>query len=804
MSTTFPIILNYLKTALRRMRSQKLYSIINITGLAVSLTLAILMLSHIHRELSYEKYFPKSERIYRARIDSVYGPNIRNWARSAPALGPELEESVPEIEDTCRLSQLTNDVLAPADIPLHQVEVQNGFLADSSFFSMFDIQINNDKAASAFGEPHRIVLSRRLADKLFPGRNPVGEILSSETYGEKGSWLVCGIMRDLPKESHMSVDYLVSMPTMPILINFPEVFEHRTWKAMYTYILLKPGVSLAQFNEKSPAFMRKFLSKKPGVTERLSLQPIRSIHLHSKLEGELSPNSDIANIYIFSAAVFLLMLISMVNYFNLATAQAFKHTKETGMRKILGASRRQLIGQHLGESILITMISFGASLALLALLIPVYGKLSETTIRFGEIMSLERFGLFLVFSLLIGFLSGLYPALTLSRFRIGDRNANGKRAGDAFSFLRKGLVVFQFTVSIFIIIGMVSVSRQLSFIQNRDLGFSMDSLIAVNINSDGFKSTDSLETLRDEIRNHSGVNGATLASYLPGKPFSIERLIPNRVKDSSTLPMLRFLRVDEQFIRTAGLTLVSGDNFTGRTGQYILNESARDILDLKHPLGVECRSDVHDGVAPIVGVVKDFHFASLHSPIEPLVLEYSPSWASYLLVNVSPKHVPVVLPFLKDKFTEISPGTLFRYQFISQVFDGSYDQEKRFFSLFEIFSLFAIFIACLGLFGLAALASETRVKEIGIRKVLGASSFRLSAMLSSEFLFLVLLANLLAWPAAFFAVGHWLNGFAYRSSMSVFSFLFAAVAAFFLALLTVGLRVTAVSRKNPVESLRCE
>ena len=801
---------NYFKTAARRLRTQKTYSLINILGMAVSLTCVILMLFHVQEELGFEKCFSKAERIYRVQTDSQYGSNFRNWATSAPALGPKLAESFPEIEGTARIIRLGESILvanADSSTP-RRFEETNGVMADASFPTMFDLKFLQGDPRSALSTPMKIVLNASLAKKYFPGQNPIGKTLVNESGPEKVIMQVSGVFRDLPRNTHLQIDYMMSMTSLPILLEYPEVMNHRTWKLMHSYVLLRPGQSPDWFKDKAPAFMKTFLAEKPGQKESLRLQPIRSIHLHSKLEGEIKPNSDIVYIYIFSATALLLLLIAGVNFVNLATAQACRRMKEIGMRKVLGAGRGQLVKQHLGESILTTLVAFVCSLGFLLLSLPLYNRISEKMLHFRDVMTMHNALFCLALVLLLGILSGLYPAFIVSGFRIGNTLKSGRLPLPSASRLRKGLVVFQFAVSTFIILGTLTINRQLLFFRSRDLGFDKDRLIAVNLDETTRRlAADVRQSLKNEILRQRGVSDAALVSQLFGTPFSNERLTPVWVRDRNTLPMLRFLRVDEDFIKTAGLTLVQGQNFQNRALQktaYIISESTQAVLNLKQPLGIKCRSDIHDGEAPIVGVIKDFHFASLQSPIEPLVLEYSPAMTQFLLVKVSGDHYREVLEQLRKKFKEIAPQTLFRYRFVNDVFDQNYEMENRIFALFKIFSIIAIGIACLGLFGLTALAAESRVKEIGIRKVLGASNLGIVQLLTSEFLRLVLLGYLIACPLAYIAIGKWLDNFAYKAGISAWTFFVSVFLALTFALLTMGVKALVAARANPVDSLKYE
>jgi putative ABC transport system permease protein len=803
------MIKNYLKIALRIIRRQKLFSFLNIAGLAVSLTCSFLIILHVKDELGYETNFPKADRLYRVQVNSKYGSNFRNWAASAPALGPMLEESFPEIEKAARLSPLGREILSyvTPEGARRSFEETNGFLADPSAFSLFDLKFLSGDAQTALNEPRTIVLTSTLAAKYFSNDNPIGKTIMNES--QKEPLKVTGVIQDFPQNSHLRVNYLVSMPTLLTYTGMPEeIFNHRTWKVMYTYVLLAPHQKTGSFDSKSPAFMKDFLSERPGVVEELRLQPIRQIHLHSKLEGDFGANSDIAYVYIFSGTALLLLLIAAVNFVNLSTAQSFKRMKEIGIRKVVGARKGQVIKQYLGESFLLTFLSAGLTLILLNFILPFYNQVSGKTIFFKDIVGVKNV-LFLL--LLMGFLTllaGLYPAFFASRFQPASSLKSVRDPRSSTNRLRKGLVVFQFVISIFMIFCTLSIYRQLVFFHNQDLGFDKDKLIALRLYGDFRENViQNMDALKNEILRNSGVSHVALTSGLPGTPFSNERLTPVSVEDKNALPMLRFIRVDENFIETLGLDIVQGRNFDRVSDQksaYIISESVAAALNLEQPLGVECRSDVHEGTAPIVGVIKDFHFASLHNPIEPLVLEYRPEWTGYMLVKVQGESFAETLQFLRQKFQEIAPGYLFSYVFVDDVFNRNYENENRAYDLFKVFSIIALLVACLGLFGLTVYAAETRIKEIGIRKVLGASAPSITLLLSREFVRWVLLANIVAWPAAYLAMNKWLENFAFRVHIQVWTFLISAALVMLFALVTVSYQAIKTASSNPVDSLRYE
>jgi putative ABC transport system permease protein len=802
------MIKNYLKIALRVIKRQKLFSFLNITGLAVSLSCCFLIFLHVKGEISYETHFPKANRLYRIQTNSKYGSTFRNWGASAPALGPILEETFPEVEKTARIRNLGREVLSyqPSQGSPKRFEEWGGFIADASILSMLDLECLIGDPRTALKEPFSVVLTESLAKKYFADENPIGKTLLNESRNQP--YQVTGVIPDMPRNTHLKIEYMISMSSFVTIMGFPEALTHRTWKAFFTYVLLEPGQSPESFQAKVPAFMKSYHADAPERQEEILLQPIRKIHLHSKLEGEIGPNSDIAYVYIFSGTALLLLLIAAVNFVNLSTAQSFKRTKEIGIRKVVGARRGQVIKQYLGESLLITTLSACFTLFLLYFLLPVYDHMTGNSMNFGDIFQAQNILFLLLLMVSLSLLAGVYPAFFASRFQPANTLKTIKDPRSATTRLRNGLVVFQFVISIFMIFSTVTIYRQLVFFHNKDLGFEKDKLVAFRLygelREDVINNTDALKT---EILRHSAVSSVALSSNLLGSSFSNERLTPAGVADKASLPLLRFIRVDEGFVETAGLEIVKGRNFdrtSDQKGGYIITESVAEALDLAQPLGVECRSDIHDGVAPIVGVIKDFHFASLHNRIEPLVLEYRPTWTGYLFVRVESGQFKEALEFLRQKFNEVAPNHLFSYVFQDEYFNRSYEIENRSYSLFRIFSMIALLVACLGLFGLTVYAAETRVKEIGIRKVLGASIPSITVLMSREFILWVVIANIIALPAAYLAMNRWLSNFAYRIHIHAWTFVFSTILVMLFAMTTVSYQAIRAAISDPIDSLRYE
>jgi len=802
------MLLNYVKIAWRVLFRQKLFSLLNIVGLAVSLTCVLILFLHIRYELSYESGFPKADRIYRVQVNSKYGSNLRNWAASAPALGPLLERSFPEIELTARISPLGTQIMSlPSDRGTSKrIEEYRGFYADPSALTIFDLEFVSGDPSTALREPHSLVLTASMAARYFGESDPLNQTLVMD--GRDQPLLVTGIFQDLPANTHLKINYLVSMSNFGIDMGNQDLLHHRTWKSMYTYVLLRSPADAPRFAEKSPPFMRDYHADRPNRVENLVLQPIGRIHLHSRLEGEMRPNGDIAYVYIFSAAGLLILLIAGVNFVNLSTALSFKRAREIGVRKVIGARKGQIIHQYLGESLLITLAAGAVGICFSAAAIPLYNRLAGRSLAVRSILTPENLLLYLFLIGLLGILAGLYPAFFISAFQPVSTLTSGKNPRSFAARLRRGLVMVQFVISIFMIFGTITIHRQLAFFQNRDLGFDKDQLVAVRLYPDQRRAVHrNARALKAELRGLSAVSHVALISHLPGGSFSNERLTPVGTADKTTLPMLRFVRVDEDFIETAGLDLLEGRNFDPASDQpsaYIISESVASVMGLERPLGLACESDVHGETASVVGVIKNFHFASLHAPIQPLVLEYRPEWTGWLLVKVQSRRFPEVLAFLESKFAEIAPGQLFRYLFVDEYFDRNYAQERSSGRLFRVFTVLAILVAGLGLFGLTVYAAQVRVKEIGIRKVLGASLSGLALLMSREFLIWVMLANVAAWPLAYWAMDRWLAEFAYRVQINLETFILAGGLSMLLAGLTVSFQAIKTAAADPVQSLRYE
>lgn len=801
---------NYLKVAMRNIVRGRLNSALNIAGLSIGIACSLLMIMHVRQEMNWESGFPKADRIFRLTNQGLTG-DARHWAVVSPLHGLEIRQDIPEIEQTTRLYTMFSNILAwiPEGGAPRRFQEEGGFYADPATISMFDLEFLKGDPETALDEVNTVILTESLASKYFGDEEPIAKLLRNER--SNTAYRVTGVIADFDFHTHMRFDFLVSMETFykeMIDNGARDWLEARGWAHFYTYCMLGPNIPLEQAEAKLPGFTANFyrdFGTREEILEqtRLHFQPVSAIHLYSHLEQEMGPNSDISHVYIFFAIALFLLVIAGVNFVNISTAQAFKRMKEIGVRKVMGAGRWQLVRQFLGESAMLTVGAALLSLGLFQAAAPLYNRLSGYSLSLARILTPANIGGLLVLVVLLSFAAGLYPALFMAGFRPSDTFRGVRDPGSAAARVRKGLLVFQFVISIFMIFCTITIWRQMRFFQNEDLGFDKEGLLVVELYGDLRRNTDALKT---EMRGHSAVSLAGMASNLPGERLSVENLRPQGVEDDTQLPSMRYLRVDEDYIETMKMEITRGRSFKGltrTTPAFILNEAAVAALQLENPVGKTAEN--FRGVrAEIIGVVKNFHFNSFHHAVEPLVLDFRPVACEHLFLRVQKNRIPDVIRFVQTRLGEVAPANLFLYTFVDDEWNRLYLSESRMNDIFQAFSLLAIVISCLGLFGLSAYAAQTRTKEIGVRKVLGANGFQLVTLLSRDFALWVLLANLVAWPLAALAMRRWLQGFVYRVNLSLPTFVLSGAAALLVALLTVGYQAARAARADPIDSLRYE
>lgn len=796
---------NYLIIAFRNLFRQKLNSILNIIGLSIGLVCVFLITFHVKEEISYDNGFSKADRIFRITNENM-GDKPRHWAATAPLMGILMAHEIGEIEQVARFHRPYPDRVfsySPAEGTHLRFEEKNGFYADSTVIDMFDLQFIHGNPQTALHKVNTIVLTEAIAQKYFGRENPLGKVIHDNL--DNSPLTVTGVLKQIPFPSHLKFDYLISMATR-YQGQDKEALESRGWAGFYNYILVNSSESKAVVEAKMPEFMVRFYEPEGETreeilsTRKLHLQPITVIHLHSKLEKEMAPNSDITYVYIFSIAALLILLLAAVNFVNISTAQAFGRMKEIGVRKVIGASQSQLIRQFIGESLLITLIATILALVIFAITLPVYNELAAKNIDQKQLFTLSNISFVLLLALGIGLLAGSYPAWFVSSFNPISSLKGRKNISWSVNAFKKGLVVFQFMVSVFMIFSTIIIYQQLQFFHTKDVGFDRDQLVAVKMYGGMFEK---IEAIMQALKENPAVSNFSMVSTLPGDRFGTDMFVP--LNDPDNAVQIRHIWVNANFLPTFNIKLKEGSSFSNlplSKTAYILNEAAVQDLQLKSPVGSKfiCRGDTGE----VVGVVKDFHFASFHESIEPLVIVHKPFATNYMLIHVQGNQLAATLQSLESTFTNLSPESLFSYTFLDEKLNHLYESENRMSQVFGVFAGFAILISCLGLFGLSAYAAELRTKEVGIRKVLGASVPGVVLLLSKDFLKLVLIATLVAWPLAYWGTSRWLEGFAYRIDVDWQVFIISGMFALSVAFLTISYQAIKAALMNPVKSLRNE
>jgi putative ABC transport system permease protein len=691
---------------------------------------------------------------------------------------------------------------------VNRFEEKTGFFTDAAAIELFNIPFISGNAQSALTEANSIILTEKLAKKYFGNEDPLGKIIQDDL--NKVPFKVTGVIQSFSFPTHLKFDYLLSMPTIQRYID-QQMLDNKTWSAVYTYVRLNERTTKAAVESKFPGFMLGFYKsigetpKEILTSRKIHLQPIADIHLYSKLEKEMYPNSDIKYVYIFSIVAMFILLVAAVNFINISTALAFSRMKEIGMRKVAGATKYQLIGQFIGESLLITLLSAIVALLLVKAAFPLYTLLAGAGNHFNieELFTLSNTALLLLLVVCCGLLAGSYPAWFVANFNPINSMKGKKDVRFSLNFVRKGLIVFQFAVSVFMIFGTIIVYKQMRLFHNKDMGFDKEQVVAVTMYGPMWKH---FGALINDIKKNPAINGFSVVSTLPGDRFSMQPFYQANTTDKDVSS--RIMWADERLLPTLKIELKEGRNFFNqfpdiKKNEFILNEAAVKAYKLTNAIGQQFIMDNRD-TGEVVGVIKDFNFASLHASVEPLAIRYDPFRANYLMVKVQPSQMPQTLQFLESNIRTLSPESVFAYTFLDEKMKLLYGAEDQLSRVFKAFALFVIFIACLGLFGLSAYSAQLRTREVGIRKVLGASVGKLAVLLLKDFIILVLAGIVFAWPFAWWAMSHWLNGFAYRIPIDGWVFTLSGILSLAGALATVSYQAIKAAMLNPVISLKQE
>lgn len=796
---------SYLRIMFRNLKSQRFYSFINIIGLSVGITACILVALYIKQDLGYDTYHKNARQIYRVEFSITESGRTAHNTQSQALLGPTLKNEYPEIKKLSRIYFSDRKLVKAGDIKNFEDRIT---YADSAFFDIFSYYVLLGNQAQFLKKENSIVLSESAARKYFGNKNPLGEIIEIDN---KYIFEVNGVIKDVPVNSHFRFDFIApysSLDKQPVANFFPQ------WGATfgsYTYMLVEKGFDPKTFEKKTENFFKTYSDIKSGGW-RVLVRPLLGIHLNSHLADEIEENSSMSRIIILSSIALFILLLACINFVNLSTARASKRAVEIGLRKVMGAGKFQLVKQFLGESVMLALTALLISVITVILVMPSFSTLVGTTIGFD--LSDNWTTIFLIIGgvLFVGFLAGIYPAFFISSYQpvkvLKGNLSHGDSGKQSTSFLRKGLVVLQFSISIILIAGTIIVNLQLKYLRDYSMGFNKEYMIVLPVQE---KIDNNYKTIKNEIRNIPGVQGVTTGRGAPVSSNNIgTECKPN--SDGKGSFAIEVNSVDYDYMDHFGVKLVAGRNFSEEfTSDFpnamIINEKMVKNLGFKNAqdaIGKSYNISLNDFKPEIIGVVKDFNSSSLHNEITAQVFMSNPGWFKEFIVKTNSVNMATTIRKLKDVWARFFPQFPFEYNFLDESIDRMYKSEEKYSRVISTFSLVALFIACLGLLGLASFVAEQRKKEIGIRKVHGASIKSIVQNISGEFALLVIISNLIAWPLTYYFMNKWLQDFAYRIDLSWWIFFVSGLIALIIAMLTVGFQAVKAAVANPVESLKNE
>lgn len=790
---------NYLKMTIRNMRRHTIYSFINVIGLAIGMACCILILLWVLQELSFDRFHEKKDRLFRV-LQHIKYSEVVTWSITQGPLGPALKEEIPEIDDFARYENARwrlryND----------NVLVRSGGYVDPSFLKMFSFPLIKGDPETALTDPHSMIITEELAGAIFGNEDPIGKVLP---IGDRWDIKVTGVLKNIPDNSHLSFDFL---GTMAFAKELGFSVERWTNSTFTTYLLLHEAVS-SEIVEKK---IYDFLDAKPTLEdwEKLTLQPIPEIHFSTGIGYDNAVKMNIQYIYIFFGAASFILLIACINFMNLSTARSSLRSKEVGMRKVAGAYKGQLIYQFLNESVLLSLLSFIIAMGIVALCLPYFNQLSGKDFSMSSLGTpLMIMSIFIV-TVFTGILSGSYPAFILSSFQVVRVLKGAEKIGSGKSLFRRTLVVFQFVISVLLLVGTFVIYSQIRYMQNQDIGYDKENLVS-------FQAAPQVRQQYDAFRNELVKNPSILnvarSSSVPTFGFTFSNSLWHwEGQDPDEDVLFRNTFVDYDYFDTFKMEMVSGRNFSraflSDNSGMILNERALQVMGFDDPIGKRIDYGRNDNLTPfhVIGVVKDFNFRSLHSEIEPLVILLSGGtfgWSnpSIVYARITSGNISETIASMKTTYETFAPDYTFDYEFVDESFERLYLAEEGIGNILKTFTGLAIFISCLGLLGLASFMAMRRTKEIGVRKVFGASVSGIIVLLIKEFSKWIIIANIISWPLAYFAMNRWLQRFAYRTNVQLWIFLAVGGTTLMIAVFTVGYQAVKAARTNPAEALKYE
>lgn len=819
------MIKNYLKIAWRNVLKSKLFSAINVFGLSVGMTCCMLLLLYILSEVSFDSHHQFDKDIYLVRSVRIQSSGEKMDNPRAPSpYARAIKSEFPEVKQVTRLWQnfLENKTLLRVEEsgkPVKSFYETRGYHVDSTFFDVFTYQFLEGDAHTALDDAHAVVLSEEVARNLFGNVSALNKIIRlGGTTGNGENFRVTGVYRDESARSHIDARFFVSMNAGWVGGFLREQKQDFTNNNMfYTYIRLAPGTDAAGFEKKLPAFINKYARqdlKAAGVDKQMALLAVNDIHLFSQIESIVTPTTSSTYLYVLASIALFTLLIACINFMNLATARSAKRAAEVGIRKVMGAGKGGLVGQFLGESLVLTFIALGIAAVLVTLFLPVFNEISGKSLDFNELFKPEIILAFIVLALVTGLLAGSYPAFYLSVFNPLDVIKGKFINSVSATTLRKGLVVVQFVISTGLVVATLVIQTQMKYMREQPLGFTKDQQLVIPLRTDAAKHA--YTALRNEFLQNSQVEGASGTSYYPGilNPSDMSLYPSNQSINEAKLVKTNWVAPD--FMKTMGFEMVAGRmlsaDFPGDTNyKMVVNEATLRKMDIPvdkaigSKLNFDSNSEGVTHALEIVGVVKDFHFADLHQAIEPYALFLNmKSDFNYIVTHVNSRDVGKVLPFIESKWKSLVPDEPFTYTFLDQDFQNNYAADARTSRIVNSFTIISIVISCLSLFGLAAFAAQQRIKEIGVRKVLGASVTSIVALLSGDFVKLVIVSIVIATPLTWYVMDKWLQGFAYKISIQWWMFVLAGALAVVIAIITVSTQAIKAAITNPVKSLKSE
>ncbi|HEV2482682.1 MAG TPA: ABC transporter permease [Puia sp.] len=800
---------HFFQLAWRNLKKRKLSALINITGLSIGMACCVLITLYVRNEFSYDRYHTKADRIYRVtqtfrsvqKGENPGPPSPQDfWVWGCAPVGPALQADFPEIEKVVRFMSPLNILLQHGD---KRIQQDNVVCMDSTAFDVFSWKMIYGDPHTALIAPYSIVLTRSVAEKFFGNTNPVGQVFRGDN---QVNLHVTGVMEDVPPNSQFTFSALLSMSTDRI--SEPQVYNEWGYVDFYTYLLLKKNATIDGLQAKAADFVKRHDPDDKGYA--ISFEKFTDAYLHSVAIRQPGPTGSLTNVYLFSCIAVFIVLIACVNFMNLSTARSLERAKEVGVRKVLGVTPSRLLRQFLAESVLLSLIAGSIALLLAAAGVSLITSLSGKDLGDVHLFRLPTvLGMF-GFSSLVGIIAGIYPAWFLSGFKAISVLKGKFDPGRNGISLRKALVVFQFTVSIILIAGTIVVFRQLLFVNHHDLGFRKDQLLIIDFEGDG-QVEQHIEPIKTAIASVPGVLSVAASRAVPGE------FLPNagtsiEAPDGKMANQIPFIyEIDFDFIPTYHIPLVAGRNYsrsftTDSAESMVINEAAARLYGYTNPAdAVGKKFDQWGRKGKIIGVVKDFNFRSLHQEVQPLTLRYGyPYVLNRLSVELKGDHIPATIASLGVLWNKLAPQRPFLYHFLDQSFNGQYKADQQFGKLFLLFSCLSILIACLGLFGLSVFMAQQRIKEIGIRKVLGSSQTAIVLLLSKDFVKLILIALLISVPLCWWVMTDWLQGFAYRISLGPAVFLESGLIALAIAVATMTWQSLRAATANPVRALRNE